>query len=234
MPIGMNKGAAKQRPKGKSEAEKPESVETVDDLSGEDSGESSAKPSMDKKTIGILATVVAVVVIGIAAFLHGGSDEPDEPEVSNTEQVSSATDDQPPSNGVYKEDGTTIDPNGVNPGLSSFEDNENYTTDATVYSPDDMIKDLNGLDVSAVYNVDSFDYVDDYVSYETRRAIIDDGMELYWLEADYNGLKYRIQVPFYYYRALGKSGIHRARIEVLTLVGGGKIISYMQLVDEEK
>ena len=137
------------------------------------------------------------------------------------------------TNGIYDEEGNIIsdDENVINPGTASF-DKEGGTTTAKVYSPDDFIKDLNGVNVSAVYNVKAYSYVFDYANYQKRRAIMDDGMELYWLDLTYNGKSYRCTVPFYIFKSLNSTGITRVKIELLTLEGGEKIISYMRVAEE--
>ena len=134
-------------------------------------------------------------------------------------------------NMIYDEDGNAVDRNAVNPGITDYGE-ENGSTTAVVYSSSDFLKDLNGLDVSAVYNVVSRDYVYDYVNYTAKRAVIDQGMELYWLDVVYNERNYRVQVPFYYFKDLKTTGICKVQIEVLVLEGGGKIISYMNVVDD--
>lgn len=145
---------------------------------------------------------------------------------SNSEQTEN-------SNGVYDENGNTIDPNGINPGAPNYQESTSDTTSATVYNASDFIKDLNGLDISAVYREASVSYVTDYVSYEAHRAIIDNGMELYWLEAEYNGKKYRVQCPFYYFKDLGATGICKVEVEVVNTTDGGKVITYMQVVPDD-
>ena len=134
-------------------------------------------------------------------------------------------------NMIYDEDGNAVDRDAVNPGITDYGE-ENGSTTAVVYSSSDFLKDLNGLDVSAVYNVVSRDYVYDYVNYTAKRAVIDQGMELYWLDVVYNERNYRVQVPFYYFKDLKTTGICKVQIEVLVLEGGGKIISYMNVVDD--
>lgn len=138
------------------------------------------------------------------------------------------------SNGIYDEDGNIIsdDEDIIKTGLPNFEKSTNNQTTAVVYSASDFIKDLNGVDVPAVYNVKSRDYVKDFVNYEAKRAIIDDGMEMYWLEVSYNSRRYRVQVPFYVFKDLDKTGICVVELEVLTLEGGEKIISYMQVITD--
>lgn len=169
-----------------------------------------------------------------------------ETQPSGTEQKSTGTSENNPnavydekgnlisSNGIYDEDGNIItqDEDVIDTGLPNFEDSTNSQTTATVYSDSDFIKDLNGVDVPAVYNVKSRDYVKDFVNYEAKRAIIDDGMEMYWLEVVYNGKHYRVQVPFYVFKDLDKTGICVVELEVLTLEGGEKIISYMQVITD--
>lgn len=137
-------------------------------------------------------------------------------------------------NGVYDLDGNLItdDEDAIDVGLPDFKDSDVSTTTATVYSDSDYIKDLNGVDIPAVYNVKSRDYIKDFANYEAKRAIIDDGMEMYWLEITYNKKKYRCQVPYYVFKDLDKTGICVVEIEVLTLEGGEKIISYMQVVTD--
>ena len=137
-------------------------------------------------------------------------------------------------NGVYDLDGNLItdDEDAIDVGLPDFKDSDVSTTTATVYSDSDYIKDLNGVDIPAVYNVKSRDYIKDFANYEAKRAIIDDGMEMYWLEITYNKKKCRCQVPYYVFKDLDKTGICVVEIEVLTLEGGEKIISYMQVVTD--
>ena len=224
MPIGLNK--------------KTSEPEQVDDLTT--TKDEVTPKKFDTKLILIIVAVAVVLLIFIMAIMNKNKDsEEDTGEAiqQGTETSTVVYDEdgfaEDSGNSVYNTDGTTKDANGINPGITNYDEATNNQTGATVYSASDFIKDLNGLDVSAVYNVESIDFVEDYVSYETRRAITDEGMEMYWLEADYNGKSYRIQIPFYYYRSLGTSGICKVNVEVLTLVGGGKVVSYMQVIQEE-
>ena len=89
------------------------------------------------------------------------------------------------------------------------------------------------MDILANYKVASRDYVVDYVSYVAKRGIIDDGMEIYWLECTYHDKKYRCQVPFYYFKDFQETGICKVKMEVLNIEGGGKVISYMQVAGND-
>ena len=135
-------------------------------------------------------------------------------------------------NGIYDEEGNYItdSENVIKPGINEYTQ-EGGTTTPIVYDSADFVKDINGVDVSAIYNVKSYNYVYDYVNYEKRRAITDDGMELYWLDITYHNKKYRCTTPFYIFKSLSNEGICRVKLELLTVDGGGKIISYMRVAE---
>lgn len=139
------------------------------------------------------------------------------------------------TNGVYDEDGNYISDSEdiIKPGIEEYTQ-EGGTTTPIVYSADDFIKDLNGVEVNAIYNPKSYSYVFDYVNYKKRRAIMDDGMELYWLDVTYHGKQYRCTTPFYIFKSLDTEGICRVKLELLTVEGGGKIISYMRVAEPDE
>lgn len=101
------------------------------------------------------------------------------------------------------------------------------------YSSTDFLKDLNGYDIPAVYTVQNITYDVAHVNYQSKRATIDDGMEFYWLEIDYNGKKYRAQCSYNMFRQLESEGICKVALEILTLDTGQQVISYMKVVPEE-
>lgn len=208
-----------------------------------------------KKSVVIVVGVVLVAVVGVW-FLTRDKNTSQPSAVENTETpvvtqqpVTSNEDDelaefkeQYPNalfdsygnvysyDGVYDLDGNVIDKDAIDPGAADYDSSTQSQVPAKVYSSDEFISDLNGVKVPAVYNVKSRDYVEDYVSYTAKRGIIDEGMELYWLDVEYHKKKYRVQVPFYYLKDMQSEGICKVRIEVLTLEGGGKIISYMNVM----
>lgn len=141
-------------------------------------------------------------------------------------------------NGIYDQDGNIISDKQdiIDPGnaYTTTEAESTTTTSATVYSANDFIKDLNGLDISAVYNVKSISYVHDYANYEKKRAIMDQGMELYWFELTYKGLKYRMQVCYDDYKNFDDMGIVQVNLEVLNLEGGEKVISFAEVAHNDE
>lgn len=247
MAIGFDKTSVNKQTESK--ASKKVDTEDVDSYDNYDAALENDVVATKKRNI-IIGAAIGLVALGVlGAFLGSSKSDDNQSDTNIDSAVSTTTDDgdnqsqqtnesqsngaqQNDSNAIYDTDGNTIDPNGINPGITDYKHSINNQTSPYVYDASDYIKDLNGLDVSAVYNVESTNYIVDYVSYETRRAEIDDGMELYWLEAKYSGKTYRIQVPFYYFKDLGTEGICKVEMEVLSLVGGGKIISYMEVVDD--
>lgn len=195
----------------------------------------------DKKLIYVAIAVIVILAVAIVYSLMSRKGE--QPEVStdivDTQMSNDYVDydEEDPyiydedGNPVYsKEDNSVVNDDAIDPGAADYADSDKNTPPSQVYDPNDTLKDINGVDINATYNVVSRDYLYDYVSYTAKRGIIDDGMEIYWLEADYHGKKYRIQCPFYYFKDFSSTGVCRVQIEVLNIEGGGKVISYMQVV----
>ena len=218
MPIGFNKNAV----------EEDTDQDELDDLRDE---ETVTKPK-NKKVL-VIAGVAVAMVIGCVLFARRGvSNEEETPQGSQEVNEISTENDTVQNNGVYDEDGNTIDPNGITPGQPDYQHSTNNTTSSRVFDVNDYVKDINGLDVSAVYQEASLEYVIDYVSYVAHRGLVDNGMEMYWLDVEYNGLKYKMQVPFYYFKDLKETGICRVEMEIIHTMDGGKVISYMHIVSE--
>ena len=199
----------------------------------------------------IIAIVVVVLVFGFVSLtsdnkkdssgdsntavteeLPEDTDTDTEQNPDNTNEdteTDSETDVNPDSNTEVEEPAYSVDlesANAINPGWYA---NDN-TTSATVYSSTDTLKDLNGVDIPAVFTVKDIATVTEYVNYEKRRAVMDEGLELYWVEIVYSNKKYRTTISFDIFRQLNNSGICKVEMEVLTLEGGEKVISYMDVV----
>lgn len=210
---------------------KPSNNETKDSTNKVESlVDKNVKQKSNKNTIIIIA-VVAVIVIIIIAMLKSLMTPEESIEMSDTGQIDGTTQETvtTTTQGVTTEHEISTE---VTVGLPEFDSRENGSTSATVYSANDYIKDLNGNDIPAVYNVANRSYVKDFVNYEAKRAILADGMEMYWLEMQYKNKPYRCQVPYYVFKDLETTGICVVEIEVLTLEGGEQVISYMQVVTD--
>lgn len=237
MAIGFDRGAA--RPPANGEEKEVDNLHETEDRGGHGLG--------GMKLIAVITTVVVILVMAIILIIAGSKGKGGSADATTEESeggeaavdengnvVSGVQQQATTENGVYDALGNVVDQNAVNPGIPDYQNSEFNSTTATVFKDSDYIKDLNGLDILAIYNVESREYVNDYVSYEARRAIMDDGMELYWLEAEYKGKRYRVQCPYVYFKDLGPTGICKVEVEVLNIAGGGKVISYMQVVPEDK
>lgn len=227
MAIGMQKNVQNRGPRSTTSPKQSEDVEGVDVID--------VSKKFDPKFI-IIGVVVVLIVVGIVILFTTKSNNKgkgDAKKVENTETAQQVDENSTESDVEGENDSVEVQTGDkISPGTRDLWDEGIYSTPATVYSATDYIADLNGNNVSAVYNVSEKNYVTDYVSYTSKRAIIDNGMEMYWLEADYDGKAYRIQIPYQYYVNLGDKGICKVNMEVLTLEGGGTIISYMQVVNE--
>ncbi len=185
--------------------------------------ESSFDPSADTTKIKILAGIVAVVVVALALLIimlikPGGIQDNTGVDVSGETAAPVVT----------PEAGTSFVQ-----GDNNYADSENNQPAGTFSSPAEYVKGLEGEEVPVNYSVQSRQYVTAHVSYVAKRAVIDDGMEMYWIDVTYRKKKYRLQVPFYYFKDFEEEGICRVEIEVLDLENGSQIISYMHVIDED-
>lgn len=243
------KAVAPKTPKSTAKAEKEDvNSDAKNDVVEEDDDDdfNVKRQTKDKKLLYIAAAFGIVVIVGLVyAFTNGKGSSPDSisdvPSTELSDGTGASSDEEDPY--IYDENGQPIysaetnqvvNSDSIDPGEADYSTSSKSKTTSKVFDTDDTLKDINGVDISATYNVTSRDYVYDYVSYVAKRGIIDDGMEIYWLEATYAGKKYRIQVPFYYFKDLNEEGVCRVQMEVLNIEGGGKVISYMQVVDNPK
>lgn len=197
----------------------------IDDVQYDDVG-SEKKPANLK--IVLVAGIVVVVIVLAAMLLRGVQGFDEETETGYTETEMQSTD--RPVTQMSESETDTEPETRFKVGVPDYKGGEMRTPDR-LDPATDFLKDLNGVEIPVSYNVKSTDYVCDYVNYEKRRASMDDGMELYWLELTYNGLHYRCTVPFWRYKAMNNEGICIVKMEVLTLEGGEKVISYMAVTD---
>lgn len=203
------------------------SEEDFDEL---DEEEQDGQRSVWKKQMTMFAIafiVVAVITVGTLIMPKDTTETADGTEVSETTVVTNS----------FEVGGNTQEADATESatmalGITDFDKSENNTTSDTISPASDFLLDLSGVEIPQNFAVADRTYVKDFVNYTAKRAVVDDGMELYWLEVTYKGKNYRMQVPFYAFKDLDKSGICAVEMEVLTLEGGGQVISYMQIVTD--
>lgn len=192
-----------------------------------------------KKWILIIAAI-ALIAIGCGIFYlfsQVNSTNNNKTPTHSKLLTKPAEEDTSDNYGDTSEEGTTAD-KGFETGDSNseggkYEEGTLSKTTPEHYSSSDFLKDLNGYEIPAVYTVQNITYDVAHVNYQAKRATIDDGMEFYWLEINYNGKKYRAQCSYNMFRNLESEGICKVAVEILTLDSGQQVVSYMKVVSED-
>lgn len=170
------------------------------------------------------AVVILVVVVLFVLFIgrrgRGGSEDVPPPPVQS-DASTSALEPEP-----------VIGPSGV--GVQDFSQNTTMTNSDVLTNPDKYTEDIHGLTVQVGYTAKSISRVADFVNYTKHRGTWGGGLELHWLDAEYKGAHYVVQVPFEYYKELADEGIVPVSMEVLTLEGSVpgeplNVITFMEL-----
>lgn len=125
-------------------------------------------------------------------------------------------------------------PNGINPGLPDTEKGKQNINNGELSDTQNFLMDINGNKIPANYEVQKIVMETDFVSYEKQRGVTANGIELLWLDAEYKGQPYTIQIPFKVWKELDPTGITVVDMEVLYLKEDLKIISYMKVKDNYK
>lgn len=202
----------------------------ISDVTFEDDDTSKKLPK-NRNIVVVVIALVAILLIAAVFFILKKGNSPRDTQIQ--ESVAETYNYQAQETSRTETDTETETETSWGLGITDYSKDTNMKNDGELSPSTDFLKDLYGVSIPVSYNVKSYDYIKDYVNYEKRRASMDDGMELYWLEITYNGLKYRCTIPFYRYKALNNTGICKVEMEVLTLEGGEKVISYMWVVDDE-
>lgn len=204
--------------------------------------------------VGVLVVVVVVIVFLLTCVgkSNGSSGTGTEEEMSTSEgggsadgQVQEGPVQVLDANGNLVTQNTTTVPEvtdddlarEVGVGTQDFTQDTTMDTSSSVVDGDEYVKDIYGLTVRVDYTVDKILDTTDFVSYTKKRGTWGGGMELYWLDCNYKGAKYVVQVPFKYYKELDDTGVVPVKMEVLQIAGETEgenrtIVSYMCL-DEQ-
>lgn len=205
-------------------------LDEEDDEDGEDDEILSEMENAGKGNTPILfivAGILVVLVVVVGFLLLSGRKRPaDEPNIPSSQPTTSQGD----ASSSVQDPLTDL-------GTQDFTQDTNWTSSSEMVNPDLYTEDIHGLTTRVDYTVKSINYIADFVSYEKRRGTWGGGLELYWLDATYQGNKYVVQIPFQYYKELSETGIIPVKMEVLSIAGSTEgqtlnVISYMML-DEE-
>lgn len=183
--------------------------------------------SKDKIKFIIGGSAVVLVVVLAFVLLRGAfnSAQPSSPPLPNspTEPSQDQQISEPENPGI---------PDGM--GTQNFLQNTTMDSSSSLSDPENFVKDLYGLTTQVNYTVASIGVAADFVNYTKHRGTWGGGLELYYLDCEYKGTKYVVQVPFQYYKELDETGIVPVKMEVLRIKGDTSndyltVISYMQL-----
>ena len=210
------------RGKGVGRSNSPRSRNQSDEDDGEVIRQRKPNNGDDKKVLFIVGGVVIVVIV-IAIFFFVSSSKKKEAELLALQMQQ-----QEESSKNSNTEST------VKPGIPSFSGVGAEENDEYLYDPSLVTKDLNGNQVPTNYVVDDSETVTDYITYKKFRAPTGNGLEFYWLEAEYKGQPYKVQVPYSVYSKLDYSGITVVDMEVLELEDGSKMVNYMKVREDAK
>ena len=70
--------------------------------------------------------------------------------------------------------------------------------------------------------------VTENISYTRHRAVLDAGIEVYWIEGSFQGRQVRAMIPFSLYLSLAPQGVLTAEMEVVTDATGSVTITYIR------
>lgn len=179
---------------------------------------------------------VTIAVVGFMYVMSGGKKQDDTPPSVVTQQQQQPQQQKPqqqPQQPNKPKEPDTDD----RLGIQDFTTNTTMTTDDVLGDGENVTSDLFGLTTRVDYTVGDMYYTTDFVNYTKRRATWGGGLEFYYLDCEYRGSKYMIQVPFKYYKELDDVGIVTVKMEVLRIKGATEddtrsVVSYMTL-DED-
>ena len=195
-----------------------------------------------KNIVLIVIGIVTALVLGflifmvITSFLSSRKDKanptPVQPQVtitSDNEATTENSSDKPTEGNKPSEE-----KKDVSAGIPDLHNNTKMTNTAKPTDPKDFMKDIKGEEIPKAYTVVRIENVSDFVNYTKKRAIMGDGVELYWLEADYKGQPYVITVPYQIFKEMDDTGITVINAEVLHLKDGHTVVSYMSVNPDAK
>lgn len=200
-PKKRSQGSAPRQPKGQilfDEGDEDEDGEEDEIIQASLSN----KKKIDNKLVGLIGGGVVLILILIFVVMGRGSKEPDPVPVETT----------PPATTEPEPDDPLLPQGG---GIQNFLGDTNNTSDSPLSNPDGFVEDVQGLTMRVEYDVTAITTMSDFVNYEKKRGTWGGGLELYWLDADYKGTHYVIQIPFKYYKELDDVGIVPVSVEVL-------------------
>jgi len=176
------------------------------------------EPQMNwKKVIGIVAAI-AIPLIIVAVIILRPTPEPPPPPVIEV---------LPP-------------PPPVDPTLEQLQQlylmgiGRYYIDRANLFAQGNIEADSFRRDFSQIDQPEHFappfqiNTVTENIAYIRHRAVLDVGVEVYWIEGTFQGRRVRAMIPFSLYLALAPQGVLTAEMEVVTDATGSVTVTYIR------
>lgn len=184
---------------------------------------SNKKSEKDTKmiVIGCVSVVVFLIMLIIGFSLGNKSNSNKQPQQAQPVATTSAN----PSSA----DGSK------KAGIDNLQADTQKKNTGEVENPSVLTADLTGKSVDANYQVKTVKTVTEVVGYTKHRTVLGNGLEFYWLDVDYKGQPYKVQVPFAVFKELSSvTGYVVVDAEVTTTSTDQQIITYMVVRKDQK
>ena len=207
-------------------------------------GKKKPKPKVSGKTadkkyrvgVVIISVVLACGLLAHKFGLFGSSEAPEEiePPTQANQDLPDIDDGMSEPEKQEKGESSVVLEDTINPGIPDMNNGDNNKMSKSTTDAEEFTKDINGHEIPKRYEVDKIYHTVDFVNYTKKRGVTSNGVELLWLDAEYKGNPYTIQVPFQIWKELDTSGITVVNMEVLVVDKDKEIISYMEVKNNFK
>lgn len=176
--------------------------------------------SSNKMLVLACVSIVAIVIIIAIVAISGSSKSK---EIKETAQP------------VVSQPSTVEEDDSKRAGIDNLNSDTQRKNTSVITDPSSVTKDLNGKEVDSDYNIKSIKTLTEVIGYSKYRTLLGDGLEFYWLDVDYKGQPYKVQVPLAIYKELSSNkGYVVVDAEVTTTTEGSEIITYMSVRKDQK
>lgn len=120
-------------------------------------------------------------------------------------------------------------------GIDNLQSDTQHKNTSSVESSDNLTTDLNGKPVPSDYQIKTIKTVTEVVGYTKHRVVLGNGLEFYYLDVDYKGQPYKVQIPFAMFKELSSdTGYVVVDAEDTTTTTNQEIITYMAVRKDQK
>lgn len=185
--------------------------------------------SVNNKVLLAGISFAVAVVLAVVGYNSGKSREAKLAQQQQQQQVQKDAEAQAQSQQKKDEE------SNVKAGIDNLQNNTNNKSTSDLTDKDEVFSDLNGVPINSTYEIKSIKTVTEVVGYKKYRAQLGNGLEFYWLEVDYKGQPYKVQIPLSSFKELSsESGYVVVDAEVTTTSDNHELITYMSVRKDQK